>query len=107
MRRQRLLVLAAPALLLASIFGGSPIAASGAGSQVSATQTDAAYASSGRKVTNVFATTKKTSCYTPEAPFFTSLGPTDGYDGMSPCNGAANTSEDQGPYASQSGSNPG
>src|SRR6267143_1474874 len=105
MRRQRLLVLAAPALLLASVFGGSPLAASGAGSQVSATQTDAAYASSGGKVTNVFATTKKTSCYTPEAPFFTSLSPNDGYDGMSACNGVPNTGEDPGPYASQTGSN--
>jgi hypothetical protein len=107
MRRQRLLVLAAPALVLASVFVSAPLAASGAGSRVSATQTDAAYASSGGKVINVFATTKKTSCYTPEAAFLTSLGPNDGYDGMSACDGAANTGENPGPYASQAGSNPG
>jgi len=107
MRRRRLLVLAAPALLLASVFGGSPLAASGSGSQLSATQPDAAYAASAAKVRNVFATTLKTSCYTPEAPYFGSLGPNDGYDGMSLCAGASTTGEDLGPYASQAGSNPG
>ncbi len=107
MRRRRLLVLAAPALLLASVFGGSPLAASGSGSQLSATQPDAAYAASAAKVRNVFATTLKTSCYTPEAPYFGSLGPNDGYDGMSLCAGVSTTGEDLGPYASQTGSNPG
>jgi hypothetical protein len=107
MRRQRLLVIAAPVFLLASVFAGLPMAASGAGNQAGATQTDAAYVASGAKVRNVFATALKTSCYTPEAPYFRSLGPNDGYDGMSACAGAANTGEDLGPYPSQVGSNPG
>src|SRR5882762_3074433 len=107
MRRRRLLVLAAPALLFASVFGGSPLAASGAGSQLSAAQTDSAYAASAARVRNVFATTLKTSCFTPEAPYFGSLGPNDGYDGMSLCARASTTGEDHGPYASQAGSNPG
>jgi hypothetical protein len=73
------------------------------------TQSDAAYAASFATsgVSNVFATTQRTSCYTPEAPYFTSDGPNDGYTGMSPCNGAANTGEDLGPYPSQAGSNAG
>jgi hypothetical protein len=108
MRRLRLFVLAGSALLVALPFAGLPMAASGAGSQLSATQTDAAYTASGaNKVRNVFATTLKTSCYTPEAPYFGNLGPNDGYDGMSACAGAANTGEDLGPYTSQAGSNPG
>jgi hypothetical protein len=73
------------------------------------TQSDKAYANSYtvNHVTNVFATTQKTSCYTPEVPFFTSDGPNDGYSGMSACNGASNTGENLGPYATQAGSNPG
>jgi hypothetical protein len=109
MRRQRLLALAAPVLLLASVFAGSPVAVSSAGNQANGTQTDDAYAASAanRGVTNVFATTLKTSCYTPEAPYPTSLAPNDWYDGMSLCGGAANTGENPGPYPSQAGSNPG
>ncbi|TME27336.1 MAG: hypothetical protein E6I64_06865, partial [Chloroflexi bacterium] len=74
-----------------------------------ATQSDGDYAASyaAHKVKNVVATTQKTSCYTPEDQFFTSDGPNDGYTGMSACEGAANTGEDQGPYATQAGSNPG
>ena len=73
------------------------------------TQSDSDYAASyaAHKVKNVVATTQKTSCYTPEDQFFTSDGPNDGYTGMSACEGAANTGEDQGPYATQAGSNPG
>src|SRR5499425_2505157 len=72
-------------------------------------QSDSAYAGSfaANGVTNVFATTQKTSCYTPEVPYFTSDGPNDGYTGMSACNGASNTGEDLGPYPTQAGSNPG
>jgi hypothetical protein len=69
------------------------------------TQTDTAYANT--SVPNVFATTKKTSCYTPEVPFGVDLAPTLGYSGESPCGGAANTGEDLGPYPTQAGSNPG
>lgn len=71
-------------------------------------QTDAAYARSYARssVTNVTATTQRTSCYTPEAPFFTSDGPNDGYTGMTACTGST-TGEALGPYPTQSGSNPG
>src|SRR5262245_9374747 len=64
------------------------------------TQTDAAFADSFRlnHVTDVFTTTQKTSCYTPEVRFAGNLGPTDGYTGETPCNGGANTGEDLGPY---------
>jgi hypothetical protein len=72
-------------------------------------QSDSAYAGSfvANGVANVFATTQKSSCYTPEVPYFTSDGPNDGYTGMSACNGASNTGEDLGPYPTQAGSNPG
>src|SRR6266567_381482 len=81
----------------------------GAQAVAPATQSDGAYAASfaSNGVTNVFATTQRTSCFTPEAPYFTSNGPTNGYTGMSPCNGASNTGENLGPYATQAGSNPG
>ncbi len=73
------------------------------------TQTDTAYANSftAHSVTNVDATTQKTSCYTPEVPYFVNDGPNDGYSGESACNGAANTGENLGPYPTQAGSNPG
>jgi hypothetical protein len=108
MRRHRLAAIAVPVLLLAYVFA-SPPAAAGAGNSPQGGQSDADYAASAANhgVTNVFATTQKTSCYTPEAPYFTNLGPNDGYDGMSSCAGAANTGENLGPYPSQSGSNPG
>ncbi|HEX3227293.1 MAG TPA: hypothetical protein VHQ89_14450 [Gaiellaceae bacterium] len=78
------------------------IAASAAGAQ-----SNNAYASSNAGIANVFATTQKTSCYTPEVPFFVDLGPALGYSGMTPCNGAATTGEALGPYPTQAGSNPG
>ena len=73
------------------------------------TQTDAAYAKSfvTNQVTNVVATTQKTSCYTPEVPYAANDGPNDGYSGESTCAGASNTGEDLGPYPTQAGSNPG
>ncbi|HYK98038.1 MAG TPA: hypothetical protein VEU77_06560, partial [Candidatus Acidoferrales bacterium] len=72
------------------------------------TQNDADYAASyaTHGVTNVSATTQRTSCYRPEDPYFTSDGPNDGYTGMSVCPGAS-TGEALGPYATQAGSNPG
>jgi hypothetical protein len=101
------------AALATALLSVAPAPAQGAntgvGSVPQGTQTDAAYASSGTVagVTNVFVTTQKVSCYTPEVPFFTNNGPAEGYSGMSSCRGAANTGENQGPYAIQSGSNPG
>ena len=83
---------------------------SGVGAVPQGTQSDAAYAGSFTKshVTNVFATTRQTSCYTPEVPYFTTLAPTDGYSGMTACaGGTATTGENLGPYPTQVGSNPG
>jgi hypothetical protein len=83
----------------------------GVGNVPQGIQSDAAYAGSfqANNVTNVFATTQQTSCYRPEDPYFGNLGPTDGYNGMSACAGAATTGEDTGvtPYPSQVGSNAG
>jgi len=81
----------------------------GVGNVPQGTQSDDAFARSyvANKVTNVAATAQRTSCYTPEAPYFTSLGPAEGYSGMSPCDGAATTGEALGPYPTQAGSNPG
>jgi hypothetical protein len=95
MRRHRLLAFAAPLSLLASLVGSPPAAA-------------ATYDPNAPPVTNVFATTQKVSCYTPEVPYAPSLVSTGyGYTGMSPCAGAVSTGEDLGPYPSQAGSNPG
>ena len=68
-------------------------------------QTDSAYAKSNGRVTNVFATAGKTSCFTPEVPA-SFVAPGASYTGMTPCPGA-NTGEALGPYPSQVGSNPG
>lgn len=100
---------------MATAFAATPLsagAASGVGNLPQGTQTDWAYAHSYAKagVTNVFATTQQTSCYRPENPFFLSLGPNDGYTGMTACGTTtATTREDTGlaPYPSQVGSNTG
>jgi hypothetical protein len=102
-KRLRLLTAALPVALI----GAFSMPVSGAGPV--GVQSDAAYAGSAAAhgVTNAFVTAQKTSCYTPEVPYFTSNGPNDGYTGMSPCGGASNTGEDLGPYPTQGGSNPG
>ena len=99
----RLIWLSLPALIAISL-GPAPAQA-----VAPVSQSDSAYAGSfaANGVTNVFATTQKTSCYTPEVPYFTSNGPNDGYTGMSACNGASSTGEGLGPYPTQAGSNPG
>jgi len=81
----------------------------GVGNIPQGTQTDTAYAGSftANHVTNVFATTQQTSCYTPEVPYAVSDGLNDGYSGETACNGAATTGENLGPYPTQKGSNPG
>ena len=108
MRRRRLLFLAAPLCLIASIFTSPPVsAATGVGHVPQGIQSDAAYAASNLNVTNIFATTQQTSCYRPEVPFFDALSG-DGYTGMTPCGmHQATTGEDIGtlPYPSQVGSN--
>ena len=99
------------AIVLIVALAASPAntnSSSGAASAAQQTQRDRDYAKSfgGAGVTNVFATTQATSCYTPEDPYFRSLAPANGYTGMSACTGAT-TGEDPGPYATQAGSNPG
>ena len=106
LRRTTLVTLAIVAIVaLAAV--PSSTASPGIGNVPQGTQTDKAYAKSGAyRVTNVLATTQRTSCYMPEVPFFTSLAPVNAYDGMTVCTGA-NTGEDPGPYPTQAGSNPG
>ena len=94
--------------LLALLASPAANASTGVAPVPQGTQTDVAYAASyaSSSVTNVSATTQRTSCYTPEVPYFTSDGPNDGYTGMTTCPGAT-TGEALGPYATQAGSNPG
>jgi hypothetical protein len=110
MNKRSFVYLAVTALTLVTFSPGRALAAGpGVGNVPQGTQTDTAYASSFKTnhVTNVFATTQQTSCYTPEVPYATSDGLNDGYSGESACNGASTTGEDLGPYATQAGSNPG
>ena len=109
MRRTIAIAIAAFALLALAASPAGTTSASLTGAIVrQGTQSDSDYAASytTAKVKNVIATTQRTSCYTPEAAFFTSDGPNDGYTGMSECTGA-DTLEDPGPYPTQQGSNPG
>ncbi len=95
-----------PAFAYAKIAAARP----GVGNLPQGTQSNKAYANSfaANGVTNVFATTQQTSCYTPEVPYLVSDGPNDGYSGESVCGkDTTTTGEDLGPYATQAGSNPG
>jgi len=106
LRRTSLVTLAVVAIVAFAAVPSST-ASPGIGNIPQGTQSDAAYAKSGKYlVKNVLATNQRASCYTPEGPYFTSLAPANGYDGMTACTGA-NTGEDLGPYATQAGSNPG
>ncbi|HEX9096936.1 MAG TPA: sialidase family protein [Candidatus Dormibacteraeota bacterium] len=111
MRKIRFVSLVIPAVLVGA-FSITPASAasSGVGNVPQGLQSDAAYAASAAAngVTNVFATSQRTSCYRPEDPYFGNLGPANGYTGMTACTGAT-TGEDIGatPYPSQVGSNPG
>src|ERR1700686_2662779 len=111
MRRDRLVGLALPVVLIASWFGTTPVAASGVGNLAQGTQSDSAYTASAAKfgVTNVFATSRRISCYRPEVPYFGNPGQAKGCSGMSPGNGGAPTGKDPGATRSpsQSGSNAG
>ena len=100
------------AIALVAVFASPPVAASagpGVGNVPQGTQSDNAYAMSFKTnhVVNVDATTQQTSCYTPEVPYFTNLGPAEGYSGESACNGASTTGENLGPYPTQATSSPG
>jgi len=92
----------------ASAAGSKPVVTGSSGATiVQATQDDPTYAGSSSAVSNVFATSEQLkSCFTPEVPYFTNLGPALGYTGMTACD-HADTGEDLGPYPSQAGSNPG
>jgi len=97
---------------MAALFGAWPVSAGagpGVGSLPQGTQSDTDYANSyaANNVTNVDATTQRTSCYTPEVPYATNLGPAEGYSGESACAGASTTGENLGPYPTQATSNPG
>ena len=114
MRRRNLVALAIP-VVVAAFYGATPVSAArdpGVGDVPQGTQTNSSYAGSftANGVTNVSATTQRTSCYRPEvsAAQFND-GPNDGYSGESACTGAT-TGEDTGaagPYGTQAGSNPG
>src|SRR3989442_65406 len=111
MRKSYLAYLAVTLLTLLSFvsiftFARAAGAGPGVGNIPQGTQTDTAYTNSfaTQHVTNGFVTTQKTSCYTPEVPYTVNNGPNDGYSGESPCNGAANTGENLGPYPTQTGS---
>ncbi len=111
MRKRGLLSLAIP-VFMATSFAGIPAQAAGGpgvGNVPQGVQSDSAYADSyaANHVTNVDATTQQTSCYTPEVPYATSDGPSEGYSGESACAGASTTGENLGPYPTQSTSNPG
>src|SRR6266849_5810297 len=115
MRKSHLAYLAVTLLTLLALvstftFTHTHVAAAGpgVGNIPQKTQTDTAYIGSfmTNHVTNLFVTTQKTSCYTPEVPYSVNNGPNDGYSGESTCPGAT-TGEDLGPYSTQSGSNPG
>ena len=111
MKKIRIISFAVP-VLVALAYGPFPAAAGtapGVGNVPQGAQSDSAYAASSQNVTNVFATTQKTSCYRPEVAYFGTYSPeNDGYSGMSACPGAT-TGENIGttPYATQAGSNPG
>ena len=74
------------------------------------TQSDTAFATSyqANGVTSNVPTELQTSCYAPEVTYFDALSALQGYPdgGMSPCNGAATTGENLGPYATQNVANP-
>src|SRR5260370_4967073 len=116
MRKPRLAYLVVMVLTLLAFVPAGAIARTnvaaagpGVGNVPQGTQSDAAYASSvgTQHVTNVFATTQQTSCYTPEVPYAVSDGPNDGYSGETACGSASTTGEALGPYPTQAGSNPG
>jgi hypothetical protein len=107
LRRTSLVTLAIVAIIALAAVPAST-ASPGIGNVPQGSQSDRSYANSATTygVRNVLATTQRTSCYTPEVPYFTSLAPVNGYDGMTTCT-RADTGEALGPYPTQRGSNPG
>jgi hypothetical protein len=102
-------VIAMFAFAPATVHGGTASGLDpGVGNVPQGLQSDSAYAASFKShaVTNVFVTSQKVSCYTPEVPSPFNNGPNDGYTGEVACPGAT-TGEDIGPYASQATSRAG
>ena len=96
-------------LVLLTVALTTLVTSAAAGGPPQGTQTDAAFAASyaANGVTNVSATTQRTSCYSPELAYFDGLTAAQGYldGGGSLCNGAATSGEDLGPYPTQDVSN--
>ena len=109
MLQKRALVSLVVPVLVTVAYSVAPATASSPVQVPQGTQSDSAYAASfaANKVTNVFATTQKTSCYWPEVPYTVSNGPNDGYTGETACPGATTGENIGGPYPSQVGSNKG
>ena len=108
MKRRAWLSLVIPVLVIVA-YSVVPATASSSSRVPQGTQSDAAYAASfaANNVTNVFATSQKTSCYWPEVSFTVNNGPNDGYTGETACPGATTGENIGGPYATQLGSNKG
>jgi hypothetical protein len=86
-------------LLLAAVVGGS--AGSAQSGPLHETQSNADFAASAASVTNVSATTQRTSCYRPELVFTGALPPSSGYPGggSTECpDGTATTGENTGAH---------
>jgi hypothetical protein len=115
-RAARLVLLTVPALIGALTLAPPGSASAGApdpgvGVVPQGLQSNALFAASGAAahVSGTVPTESAVSCYRPEVPWAANHGPNDGYSGESTCPGAT-TGENTGaagPYASQSGSNPG
>src|SRR5205809_483191 len=109
MLRRTSLAVSATLIIVALAAVPASTSSPGVGNVPQGTQSDTAYAASNTGVTNILATTQRTSCYRPEVPYSTSLFPANGYDGMTRCPGA-DTGEDTGrryAYPTQAGSNTG
>jgi hypothetical protein len=108
LKRRALFSLAIPVLVTLA-YTVAPATASIPAQVTPRTQSDSAYASSfdANNVTNVFATTQRTSCYWPEVPYAVNNGPNDGFTGETACRRATTGENIGGPYPSQIGSNAG
>jgi hypothetical protein len=94
-------------MLIAAVSAAAVLASAGtaaAAAPPQGYQSDAQFAASyvANSVTNVSATTQRTSCYAPEVEYLDGAGyPGYADGGGSPCNGAVNTGEDVGPFPQQ------
>ena len=89
---------------LAALAALAVVSSASAGGPPQGSQTDAQFAASyaANHVTNVSATTQRTSCYAPEVEYLDGAGyPGYADGGGTLCNGAVNTGEEVGPFAQQ------